>query len=172
VTPDEYKAAIKEWTEQTDKLAGIERRDAMEAVKLGTSWGRLAVAQSFIFNAGALIFLPHLSDGKFLGPVVTKDIRVSAWIFTAGALASALACLAGYLNGELAAAMYWKQGDAASNDAAHRVFNDANAKNAADDSRRSALRYRKVLGPSAVTGIAFAVLSWVLFIVGALRLAT
>jgi hypothetical protein len=43
VTPNEFRAAVKAFSEQVDKLSGVERRDATAAVAESAHWGRLGI---------------------------------------------------------------------------------------------------------------------------------
>lgn len=170
MTPDEFKAALKAFSEQVDKLSGVERRDATAAVAESAHWGRLAITYAFIFNAGALTFLPRVAGEGFLGPIAADGARLSAWLFGLGALAAALTCLFAYINFQIAASMYWKQGDAAGYEANHAQFGDADSLAKGRDARKAANRRRWHLGWTNWTALALGILTWALFVWGSIRL--
>jgi len=180
VQSEEHKALVAEhWRRWRERMAGLAsdinllagpyRRDAIELIKESANWGRLGIQYAIIVNAGALAALPYLLNQATSHKIAVGDAAWSAGWFATGLIAAALCCLVAYLDFQIGSQMHWTNYDMECRAARQRHF-EGDEQLPLDSHTLRITVLQATNTRTSLCGVALAVIAWLAFAVGALRL--
>lgn len=168
-----WRKRMADYGADVDLLVHPLRKEGIEITKEAGNWGRLGVQYAMLGNGGALAALPYVliqEAGLRLPFLLVGDAIWSALWFAVGLLSAAACCLVAYLDCMVTAAMYWtnlRAGFAAA-DQRHFVLDDVTLPH---EQTTNMIRVLSIVtGRTSLAGVALAMIAWIAFAWGAVRI--